>query len=111
MVAEARVITRVIKKKYYQIIKNYMEQLSLKSYGWKCVLGAEIAYFICLLGAFLPLRSARGIELHHTLFETLPGFTWISFGSVILGMVYMFVFAWVFASYFVWMHNSSLVRK
>ncbi len=88
-----------------------MEQLSLKKYGWKCVLGAEAVYFICLLGGFLPLRSLRGIELHHAIFETLPGFTWISAGSVILGAVYMFVFAWVFAWYFVWMHNTSLVKS
>ena len=88
-----------------------MEKLSLKLYGWKCVLGAEIVYVLCVLGGFLPLRSAAGIELHHKLFETLPGFTWITFGSFILGAVYMFVFAWVFASYFVWMHNSSLISK
>ena len=85
--------------------------LSLKRYGWLCVLGAEVAYFICLLGGLLPLRSARGIELHHALFETLPGFTWISFGSVLLGAAYMFVFAWIFGWYYVWMHNTSLREK
>lgn len=52
-----------------------MEKLSLKLYGWKCVLGAEVAYAICLIGGLLPIRSVRGIELHHTLFETFPGFT------------------------------------
>ncbi|MDP3763301.1 MAG: hypothetical protein Q8Q92_01435 [bacterium] len=86
-------------------------QLSLKKYGWKCVLGSEVVYVLCVLGGFLPLRSAQGIELHHRLFETLPGFTWISFNSLILGAIYMFVFAWIFAWYFVWMHNSSLVNK
>jgi len=84
--------------------------LQLKRYGWLCVLGAEAAYTVCLLGGFLPLRSPRGIELHHAIFETLPGFTWISAGSVLLGAVYMFVFAWVFAWYYVWMHNSSLEK-
>jgi len=44
------------------------------------------------------------------LFEDLPGFTWINTGSVILGAVYMFVLAWIFAVYFVWMHNSSLEK-
>ena len=87
-----------------------MEQLSLKSYGWKCVLGAEVAYILCVLGGFLPFRSAQGIELHHRLFETLSGFTWISFSSFTLGVIYMLVFAWIFASYFVWMHNSSLIK-
>ena len=88
-----------------------MEQLSLKSYGWKCVLGGEAAYVICLLGGFLPFRSARGIELHHALFETLPGFAWLSFGGFLLGAAYVFIFAWIFAWYWVWMHNSSMIKK
>ncbi len=84
--------------------------LSLKKYGWKCVLGSEVVYFVCLLGGFLPLRTARGIELHYAIFETLPGFSWTNIGSVILGAVYFFVFAWIFAWYFVWMFNSSRVK-
>lgn len=87
-----------------------MEQLSLKKYGWKCVLGAEVVYAICIAGGLLPLRSARAVELHHTLFETLPGFTWLTPGSVVVGAVYMLVFAWAFAWYYVWMHNSSIVK-
>lgn len=85
--------------------------LSLKSYGWKCVLGSEAAYILCILGGFLPFGSAAGIELHHKLFETLPGFVWISVGSFVLGAIYMFILAWIFATYFVWMHNSSLTSK
>lgn len=86
-------------------------ELSLKKYVWKCVWGTEIVYTLCILGGFLPLRSLVGIELHHQLFETLPGFTWISFSSYLLGMAYMFIFAWVFGAYYVWMHNTSLVSK
>ncbi|MEK7608343.1 MAG: hypothetical protein AAB495_02090 [Patescibacteria group bacterium] len=85
--------------------------LSLKRYGWLCVLGSEVAYILCLIGGFLPLRSERGMELHHALFETLPGFTWISAGSAFLGAIYMFAFAWIFAAYMVWMHNTSLIEK
>ncbi len=88
-----------------------MNQLSLRSYGWKCVLGAEVSYALCLLGGFIPWRTEAGVALHHALFETMPGFAWINAGSVILGAVYMFAFAWVFAWYIVWMHNSSLIRK
>ena len=84
--------------------------LSLKRYGWLCALGAEIVYFICLLGGYLPLRTARGTELHHAIFETLPGFAWGNIGSYILGAAYVFVFAWIFAWYFVWMHNTSLTE-
>ena len=85
--------------------------LSLKRYRWLCVLGGEVLYALCILGGFLPLRSVRGTELHHALLETLPGFTWINFSSVLLGAVYVFVFAWLFGWYIVWMHNSSLVNK
>ena len=85
--------------------------LLLKRYRWLCVLGGEVLYILCLLGGFLPLRSVRGTELHHALLETLPGFTWINFSSVLLGAAYVFIFAWLFGSYMVWMHNSSLINK
>lgn len=85
-------------------------KFSLSKYGWRCVLGGEIAYAICLAGAFLPLRSAEAVTLHQRLFETLPGFTWISVSSTILGAAYVFVFAWIFAWYMVWMLNSSMTH-
>lgn len=88
-----------------------MERLSLKSYVKKCILGAEIAYVVCLLGGYIGLRSQRGIELHHALFETLPGFTWLTFGSFIWGAILIAAIAWIFGAYMVWMHNSSLVSK
>ena len=84
--------------------------LSLKRYRWLCVLGAEVAYFVCLFGDFLPFRTAAGIELHHKIFETLPGFVWLNAESVFLGAFYIFAFAWIFGSYFVWMHNTSLTQ-
>jgi hypothetical protein len=83
--------------------------LSLKRYGWLCVLGGEVAYLVCLAGGYLPLRTTRAMELHRALFETLPGFVWGSVTSIFLGAVYVFVFAWIFAAYFVWMHNTSLI--
>lgn len=83
-------------------------ELSYFSYVWKCVAGAEVAYFICLLGAFALERTVEGVWLHHTLFETLPGFAWLTPASVILGAVYMFIFALIFGTYIVWMHNSSI---
>jgi hypothetical protein len=88
-----------------------MEKLSLKSYGWKCILGSEMLLILCWLGGFLPLRSEAGISLHHELFETFPGVTWGTSGGFILMLAYVFVFSWVFAWYYVWMHNSSLVNK
>ncbi len=84
--------------------------LSPERYRWLCVLGAEIAYFLCLFGGLLPLRTGRGMELHKALFETMPGFVWLSPGSVALGAVYIFLLAWIVGSYMVWMHNSSPIR-
>lgn len=83
-------------------------ELSYFSYLWKCVAGAEVAYFLCLTGAFVVDRTADGAELHHTLFETLPGFVWLTPASILLGAIYMFLFAVVFGGYMVWMHNSSI---
>lgn len=88
-----------------------MEKLSFKSYTLKCVLGMEIAYILCLIGAYLPFYTQRGFELNHALFETIPGFTWGNFGSVIWGAILLGIMAWVFGAYLVWMHNSSLVKK
>jgi Na+/citrate or Na+/malate symporter len=86
-----------------------MEQLSLKSYGWKCVLGMEVFYVACLAyGSFL---TGKAQELHHSLFELIPWFSWGSVGSVVWGFAYFFIIAWIFAWYIVWMHNSSLIRK
>ncbi len=85
--------------------------LSLKRYGWLCVLGGEIVYWVCLFGGYLPWRTAQGITLHHTLFETVPGFVWGSWLSYIWGALLVFVFSWVFAWYMVWMHNSSLLSS
>ena len=81
--------------------------LSMKRYRWLCVLDGEVAYLLCLLGGMLPLRSNAGTEVHY---ETLPGFVWITPASAALGAAYVFAFAWVFGSYMVWMHNSSLIE-
>lgn len=88
-----------------------MEKLSLVSYGWKCVLGAEVVYLVCLVSGLVLFRSAEALQLHHTIFEMLPGFTWLTPGSVVLGSIYVFVFSWIIGWYHVWMHNSSLVRN
>ncbi len=81
--------------------------LSLKRYGWLCVLGAEVFYIACLVyGALLKGPAA---ELHHSLFALLPGFVWGTIGGIIIGAIDLLVFAWVFAWYMVWMHNTSLI--
>jgi hypothetical protein len=49
------------------------------------------------------------MELHHSLFELLPGFVWGNVRSMALGALYLGVFAGIAGWYIAWMHNSSLV--
>ena len=99
-----------------------MEKLSLKSYVSKCALGAEIFYVACIIFGFTlgtrvldavagSFGDISGATLHHELFNLLPGFTWISFGSFIVGAIDIAIFAVIFGWYMVWMYNSSLVRE
>ncbi len=85
-----------------------MGKLSYLSYVLKCVIGAEVVYAICLGGAFVFDRHPKATELHHTLFEIMPGFVWIDAVSILLGSLYILAFSVVFGTYMVWMHNSSI---
>ena len=86
-----------------------MENLSIKKYSLLCVLGGEIAYGACLIyGTTLAGSSA---ELHHAIFELLPGFTWFSFGSLIAGAITVAIWSGLGGAYIAWMHNSSLIEK
>lgn len=85
--------------------------LSLKRYGWLCVLGGEVLFTLCWFFGFLSIRSGEDIRLHHQLFEVFPGVTWGAVGGFMLMLVYVFIFSWIFAWYYVWMHNTSVVGK
>ncbi|MFA6006165.1 MAG: hypothetical protein WC764_00310 [Candidatus Paceibacterota bacterium] len=86
-----------------------MDKLSLKSYGWKCVLGGEVVYFACM--AYASLLTGSALALHNSLFELIPGFTWGDPTSIVWGAGFVFIVSWIFAWYYVWMHNSSLLKK
>lgn len=99
-----------------------MDKLSLTSYVSKCVLGAEIFYVACLAFGFTlgtkvidsaagTVGTISGASLHHELFNLLPGFTWLSFGSFVVGAIDIAVFAVIFGWYMVWMHNSSINKN
>jgi hypothetical protein len=48
--------------------------LSTTQYSARCVLGMEVFYVLCL--AYGSLLSNKAKELHHALFELIPGFVW-----------------------------------
>ncbi len=82
--------------------------LSLKKYVSLCILGGEVFYAGCLIyGALLPAAS---LGTHSGYFSlAFPGFSW-GIGGFILGAVYVAVYASIFGSYMVWMHNKSIVK-
>lgn len=83
-----------------------MHKLSLGRYAALCVLGGELAYTACLL--YGTRLSGKAAEFHHAIFELLPGFTWLGFGSYIAGALTVAIWSGVAGAYIAWMHNVSL---
>ncbi len=82
--------------------------LSTPKYAALCVLGMEIFYVVCLSYGFVLSEKAR--ELHHSLFELMPGFVWGNPISMLWGAVLLGIFAWIVGWYIAWMHNASMVK-
>lgn len=87
-----------------------MEKLSFSSYVWKCVLGTEALYIVCLVYGTALAGAER--ETHDFLWSiAIPGFTFMTWGSAVWGAAYVGVLSAIFGSYVVWMHNSSLRKR
>ena len=85
-----------------------MGKLSIKKYSLLCLLGGEVVYIACLL--YGTMLTGRFAELHHSIFELLPGFTWLSFGSFVVGAVTVGLWSVLGGAYIAWMHNYSLEK-
>lgn len=81
--------------------------LSKTKYALLCVLGMEVFYVLCL--AYGSLLSDKARELHHALFELIPGFVWGNPVSMVWGAVYLGVLASIAGWYIAWMHNASII--
>ena len=75
-------------------------------YAGLCVLGTEIFYILCIGYGFL--LTGRAMDVHHSLIELIPGFSWGNAISMIWGAVYLGIIGWVGGWYVAWMHNASL---
>lgn len=83
-----------------------MGKLSIAKYAGLCVIGGEIAYTVCMVyGNFL---SGKAGELHLALFQLLPGFSGMNFGSWFIGAISVAVWSGLGGAYIAWMHNVSL---
>jgi hypothetical protein len=90
--------------------------LSKTKYAGLCVLGAEIFYVLCI--GYGLVMSGKAQELHHALFELIPGMVWGNPASMVWGGFYLAIMAWggfylaimawVSGWYIAWMHNVSL---
>ena len=65
-----------------------------------------ITYVLCVL--FGLLISERGI--HQLLAQLVPGFTWITWPSFFLGLIWSFIFGWYIAVVFVPLFNFFSAR-
>lgn len=83
-----------------------MGKLSVGKYASLCVLGGEIAYTACLV--YGTLLTGKAAELHHAIFELLPGFSWLGTGSFLAGAVTVAVWSGAAGAYIAWMHNASI---
>jgi hypothetical protein len=83
--------------------------LSKAKYSGLCVLGTEAFYVLCV--AYGSLLVGKAQELHHSLFELLPGVAWGNPLSLLWGAVSLGVFALIVGWYVAWMHNVSLLTS
>ena len=82
--------------------------LSIKNVSLALGITAAIAFVICVLwGLLLP----EPLHMHQFLQLVLPGFTWISVGSVILGLVESFLFGVFFGVIYVPVYNTLQRRQ
>ncbi len=72
------------------------------------MLGGEIAYTLCMAYGFFLTGSAAA--LHAALFQLLPGFTAMTFGSWFMGAVTVAIWSGLGGAYVAWMHNYSLEK-
>lgn len=76
--------------------------LSIKTVSLALGLTFAISFVVCVLwGLSLP----ESMHMHQFLQLVLPGFTWISFGSAILGLIESFLFGVYFAVIYVPIYN------
>jgi hypothetical protein len=80
--------------------------LSKTKYATLCVVGTEIFYVLCI--GYGLMLSGKAMEVHHSLFELIPGFAWGNVLGMLWGGLYLGVLTWIGGWYIAWMHNASL---
>jgi hypothetical protein len=67
-----------------------MKRLTIRGTGLSLAIFFDVTFTLCVLwGMLLPSLHARGVPVLEAI---LPGFTWLSFGSFVLGLVEVFLY-------------------
>ena len=66
-----------------------------------------ITYLLCVLYGLV----LSDVDLHQLLAAMLPGFTWLTWTSFFIGLVWSVVFGWYVAAVFAPLHNFFAARS
>ena len=84
-----------------------MQPLNWKIMTWSVGLFCVVSFVLCVLyGLVVP----RAWHLTQFLEITLPGFKWLSVGSVVLGLIETFLYGAYAGLVFTWVHNVVAQR-
>jgi 2TM family of unknown function (DUF5676) len=81
--------------------------LSLGAVGHATSLFLAISFAVCVAGDLLMPAH----EMHSAWERLLPGFTWISWGSFLLGLVESYAYGWYIALIWVPLYNVTVNRR
>lgn len=85
---------------------NRMDRVSVVPLGMSLGVFFDITYVLCVIfGLIVPAES-----MHQLLPMLLPGFTWITWSSFVLGLAWAFAYGWYVAVVFVPLHNFFALR-
>jgi hypothetical protein len=93
---KARVISIDFSRRFTESDRRSEEVISMLSkikYVALSVLGMEVFYALCI--GYGLLLSGKAMELHHNLFELIPGFSWGNPLSMAWGVLYFGIMAWI----------------
>jgi 2TM family of unknown function (DUF5676) len=80
-----------------------MKPLTIRGTGLSLAIFFDVTFTLCVVwGILLPTVHARGVPVLEAI---LPGFTWLTFGSFVLGLVEVFLYGMYIALVFVPLFN------
>ena len=75
-------------------------------------LGLSLSFFLVITYVLCVLYGVFGFQqgMHQLLFQLIPGFTWITWPSFFIGLIWSFVCGWYIAVVFALLFNYFAAR-